>query len=49
MLNATKHIAKYVCIFRNIGFPDTQQVQEINKRAGELHNQKRTAIEQEAK
>ncbi|CAE6414365.1 unnamed protein product [Rhizoctonia solani] len=32
----------------NIGFPDTQQVQEINRRAGELHNQKRTAVEQEA-
>ncbi|CUA74924.1 Myosin-3 [Rhizoctonia solani] len=32
----------------NIGFPDTQQVEEINRRAGELHNQKRTAVEQEA-
>lgn len=32
----------------NIGFPDTQQVEDINRRAGELHNQKRDAIEQEA-
>ncbi|KAF8609997.1 hypothetical protein BDV93DRAFT_601074 [Ceratobasidium sp. AG-I] len=32
----------------NIGFPDTQQVADINRQAGELHDQKRNAIEQEA-
>lgn len=36
-------------IIRNIGFPDTQQVEEINRRAGELHNQKRNTIEEEAR
>ncbi|KAG8682969.1 hypothetical protein FRC08_014603 [Ceratobasidium sp. 394] len=32
----------------NIGFPDTQQVEDINRRAVELHQEKRNAIEQEA-
>ncbi|KAG9125578.1 hypothetical protein FRC07_007041 [Ceratobasidium sp. 392] len=32
----------------NIGFPDTQQVADINRRATELHQEKRNAIEQEA-
>lgn len=33
---------------RNIGFPDTQQVADINRQAVELHGQKRNAVEQEA-
>ncbi|KAG9100298.1 hypothetical protein FRC06_004276 [Ceratobasidium sp. 370] len=32
----------------NIGFPNTQQVEDINRRADELHQEKRNAIEQEA-
>ena len=36
------------CSIRNIGFPDTQQVADINRQAVELHDQKRNAIEQEA-
>ncbi|QRW14530.1 myosin-3 [Ceratobasidium sp. AG-Ba] len=32
----------------NIGFPDTQQVEDINRQAVELHDQKRNAVEQEA-
>jgi hypothetical protein len=33
----------------NIGFPDTQEVARINKRAGEMHRQKLFGITMEAK
>ncbi len=34
---------------REIGFPDTQQVSDINRRAEDMHQRKRQRIEQEAR
>ena len=31
----------------NIGFPDTQEVGDINERAQEMHRQKREVVEKE--
>jgi hypothetical protein len=42
---------KRVVIFlhRTIGFPDTQQLAEINDRAAQMHAQKRKYMEEEAR
>ena len=33
--------------YRNIGFPDTQEVGDIDKRAEEMHRKKREEVERE--